>query len=294
MKFNVIGIDFSSSPSKKKPIVIAEGILFCDFSNQQKKPLPTLHLERFLTIKTLNHFEEYLISNKSWIGGFDLPFSLSREIIEHFGWPTKWDDFVKFYCSKEKKFLRNCFKSWCDSKKKGKKFSYRLTDKISQSSPAMRWVNPPVAWMLYAGMQTMLRAKLFFPAHSFPIKSKNIYSKFILKNKKPRFKIALESYPAYTARKKTRNPYKSDNEKKNNNLKKNNRQLILNSLLKNEVGFQLALIIDEKFFQPIIDDGKGDFLDALICMAQAASAVIKPNFGLPKKVDPLEGWILTN
>jgi hypothetical protein len=32
-------------------------------------------------------------------------------------------------------------------------------------------------------------------------------------------------------------------------------------------------------------------LDAVICALQAAHAVRLPNYGLPKDMDPLEGWI---
>jgi hypothetical protein len=42
----------------------------------------------------------------------------------------------------------------------------------------------------------------------------------------------------------------------------------------------------------ILKDARGDFLDSTICMLQASSSILKKNFGLPKDVDPLEGWII--
>ena len=41
----------------------------------------------------------------------------------------------------------------------------------------------------------------------------------------------------------------------------------------------------------MIRDYKGDYLDAAICALQAAEVIKIRNFGLPKNLDPLEGWI---
>jgi hypothetical protein len=41
----------------------------------------------------------------------------------------------------------------------------------------------------------------------------------------------------------------------------------------------------------MIADGSGDLLDAVICALQAAHAATLPRYGLPRSLDPLEGWI---
>ena len=41
----------------------------------------------------------------------------------------------------------------------------------------------------------------------------------------------------------------------------------------------------------MIRDYKGDYLDAAICALQAAEVIKIRNFGLPKNLDTLEGWI---
>jgi len=45
----------------------------------------------------------------------------------------------------------------------------------------------------------------------------------------------------------------------------------------------------------LLDDGRGDTLDAVLCLLQAAWGWQQgwPNYGLPMPVDPLEGWIVT-
>jgi hypothetical protein len=40
-------------------------------------------------------------------------------------------------------------------------------------------------------------------------------------------------------------------------------------------------------------DGRGDRLDALLCLIQAAWASLQPGQGVPGTVDPLEGWIVS-
>jgi hypothetical protein len=48
----------------------------------------------------------------------------------------------------------------------------------------------------------------------------------------------------------------------------------------------------------LVDDARGDSLDAVLCMLQAAWAYKRHlegarRFGLPDDLDPLEGWIIT-
>ena len=44
-------------------------------------------MERF---ETLVSFAAWLNSPRPWVGGFDLPFGLPRELVETLGWPTDW------------------------------------------------------------------------------------------------------------------------------------------------------------------------------------------------------------
>jgi len=43
----------------------------------------------------------------------------------------------------------------------------------------------------------------------------------------------------------------------------------------------------------LVDDASGDRLDAVLCLMQAAWASTRPEGGLPKKLDAVEGWIAT-
>ena len=105
----VYGIDFSSAPSKTKPIAVAEcwltGSLFLP------KTKKNLFVSRLIAIDSLEMFQKFLSQRGPWIGGFDLPFSMPRDLIEFFRWPTCWDKFISFYCSQEKETLKTFFKA---------------------------------------------------------------------------------------------------------------------------------------------------------------------------------------
>jgi len=66
----LVGCDFSSSPSKRKPIVVAIG------SAKQGR----VRLEELLRFETLDAWGEWLSQPTEWVGGFDLPFGLLNDI----------------------------------------------------------------------------------------------------------------------------------------------------------------------------------------------------------------------
>ena len=43
----------------------------------------------------------------------------------------------------------------------------------------------------------------------------------------------------------------------------------------------------------LIDEPQGDLLDAVLCLMQAGWANLRPGWGLPVDIDPLEGWIVS-
>ena len=58
---------------------------------------------------------------------------------------------------------------------------------------------------------------------------------------------------------------------------------------------QLRLKLNHAQRDMLVRDAKGDSLDAVLCLMQAAWAQERgaPSYGLPPNVDPLEGWIIT-
>jgi hypothetical protein len=253
----VIGVDFTSAPSRRKPLTVAVGRW------RAAIPRPIYELDEIRAFTSLDEFDRLLEEPERWVGGFDLPFSQPRALIEHEGWPTDWPAFVRFSCDQPRDALRLVFRRWCDARPVGDKFARRTTDTPAGSSPAMRWANPPVAWMMHAGIGRMLAAGLAFPAHNHAPRGSG--------------RIALEAYPGFTARTVCRRSYKSDTAAKQTPDRR--------------AGLDLTLSITPTWRRRLIADGSGDLLDAVICALQAAHAAALPRYGLPRHLDPLEGWI---
>lgn len=265
----VYGVDFSSAPSNRKPITVAIGELVGQF----------YQLDQVVGLTSLQAFEDFLAHDGPWVAGFDLPFSLPRPLIEHYGWPTEWPDFIRWYGAQSRETLRQQFKMFCDERPVGNKYVYRRTDKPAGSSPAMRWTNPPVAWMLHAGAPRMLQAGLHIPG---------LFNGCDAIDQQ---RIALEAYPGFTARKVSRLSYKSDDPSKQTAERQAVRRQIISALVDGRAGLSVRLSLTPSWHKKFIADGSGDLMDAAICALQAAHALTMPNYGFPLDMDPLEGWI---
>jgi hypothetical protein len=266
----VIGCDFSSSPSKRKPIVFAIG-------SSISGRVQLLNVER---VETLEGFSNWLATHSDWIAGFDLPFGLPRELVEHLHWPTDRED------------IRATFKAFCDARPVGGKFAHRATDAPAGSSPSMKWVNPPVAYMLHAGVPRLVAAGVHLPAlHDGAKAEKDAAGQ-------PR-RVALEAYPGLLAREILKNrSYKSDDKAKQTPDRLIARKDLITALEMGQTRLKLRLKLTHAQSDTLIGDASGDSLDAVLCMLQAAWAkgqhdAGRARYGLPKKVDVLEGWIIT-
>jgi hypothetical protein len=274
----VLGVDFTSAPRPAKPITVAVGRLTHD-------PGPVYRLETVRELESLAAFESFLGEPGPWLAGFDLPFGQPRALVAHEGWPCSWPNLVAAYCSTPRAELRDRFRRWCDARPVGDKFAWRKADKPAGSSPAMRWANPPVAWMMHAGIGRMLAAGLVFPAHDHPPRACR---------QRPgsgMARIALEAYPGFTARQVCRGSYKSDTRAMQTPERAANRRRIIRGLVAGAAGLVPRLELSAGWRSKLAADPAGDLLDAVICSLQAAHAALVPRYGLPADLDPLEGWI---
>lgn len=179
----LIGCDFSSSPSRKKPIVVAWGHL-------EKS---RVQLDGVIYFESLSSFFIWLCEKSSWLGGFDLPFGLPRELVENLKWPSTWPACMDYYSSLERSVIRTKFSAFCDARPVGQKFAHRATDLPAGSSPSMKWVNPPVAWMMHAGVPLLRKAGVLMPGL-------NYFPNQISKDGDVQQRVALEAYPGMLAR----------------------------------------------------------------------------------------------
>lgn len=278
----LVGCDFSSSPSRKKPIVLAHGSL-------QSGRVLLSKLER---LESLEAFAQWLERPACWIGGFDLPFGLPRELVETLGWPTQWDACIRHYATLSRAQIRATFASFCNARPVGGKFAHRATDFPAGSSPSMKWVNPPVAYMLHSGVPLLLNAGVCLPGlHAGDPRDLDIRGQAR--------RVALEAYPGLLAREVlAKRSYKSDDKAQQTPERLIARKDLITALEHGQTRLGLRLKLTHAQRDVLVDDASGDSLDAVLCLLQAAWALTRQRegdarYGLPDDLDPLEGWIVT-
>jgi hypothetical protein len=262
-----IGVDFSSRPTRRKPVVVAQGLASG----------ATVKLQALHCFDTLEAFGAWLQLPGPWVGGFDFPFGLPRELVEHLGWPTDWLSLMRHYAALERPAIRDTFAAFCNARPVGRKFAHRATDGPAGSSPSMKWVNPPVAYMLHAGVPLLLQAGVHLPG--------------LLEGDRTR--VALEAYPGLLARELIgRRSYKNDDAAKQTAERLIARKDIVTALEQGRTRLKLRLKLTPAQHDALIADASGDRLDAVLCLLQAAWAAGRDGWGLPADVDPVEGWIV--
>ena len=268
----LLGCDFSSSPTRRKPIVLAWGR--CQGAR--------VHLERLQRCDSLSEWGQVMAQEAEWVGGFDLPFGLPRALVTQLNWPQTWRACIAHYASLDRAQIRATFKAFCDARPVGHKFAHRATDCPAGSSPSMKWVNPPVAFMLHAGVPVLIQAGVHFPGlHAGDTR-----------------RVALEAYPGLLARAVLGGrSYKSDDRAKQTPERLIARKDLIHTM---EMGqaLEMRLVLSHAQRDALVQDASADSLDAVLCLMQAAWAAQRRAqgdalCGLPAQLDPLEGWIVT-
>lgn len=271
----LIGCDFSSAPTARKPVVVALGT--------SGDGVVQLHgFERF---SSLDAWGRWLAVTPQWVGAFDLPFGLPRELVVELGWPSEWKPLIEHYAAIERAKIREIFSAFCAARPAGGKFAHRATDRPAGSSPSMKWVNPPVAFMLHAGVPRLIDAGASLPGLHVAAEGGS--------------RIALEGYPGLLARELVgRRSYKSDQAAAQTAERQRVRCELLAALERGSPRLGLRLLVPGELRKGLLADAKGDSIDAVLCLMQAAWGTARrtsegPGYGLPPDIDPLEGWIVT-
>jgi len=265
----LLGVDFTSRPTPRKPITIARG----------ERLGAVVRLQRVDTCPSFDSFASALAAPGPWLGVFDLPFGLPRELVQALGWPLDWPALMAHYAALSREQIRVAFAAFCDARPAGGKFAHRACDLPAGSSPSMKWVNPPVAYMMHAGVPLLIAAGVHLPGlHAGDAQ-----------------RVALEGYPGLLARELIgRRSYKSDSKAQQNGERLIARKDLLHALEQGRsarLGLRLKLTPAQH--DALVGDASGDRLDATLCLMQAAWASGRPGHGLPAAVDPIEGWIVS-
>ena len=262
------GVDFTSRPTPRKPIAVALG----------HATQGAVRLARIETHASFDGFAEWLRTPGPWLGVFDLPFGLPRQLVLALGWPTDWRALMRHYAALSREEIRATFAAFCNARPVGGKFAHRATDRPAGSSPSMKWVNPPVAYMLHAGVPLLIDAGVHLPGLHAGDETR----------------VALEGYPGLLARELLGSrSYKSDDKARQTPERLIARKDLIEALEQGRTRLQLRLRLTHAQRDTLVADASGDRLDAVLCLLQAAWASGRPNHGLPDAIDPLEGWIVT-
>ena len=261
------GVDFTSAPRRGKPVVWAWG-------RRQRPGL--LKLEHFEENVTHAAFEDSLRRPGPWLAAFDMPFGLPRELVAALGWPSDWAGSIAHYAGLTRPEIVATFAAFCDARPVGSKFAHRACDGPAGSSTSMKWVNPPVAFMLHAGVPALRAAGLDLPGLQAGDPSR----------------VGLEGYPGLVARALIgRRSYKSDTRAQQTPERLIARKDLVDALEQGRWrGLRLKLTHAQR--DELVADPQGDKLDAALCLLLAGWADAQPGYGMPAAFDALEGWIL--
>ena len=262
----IYGVDFTCAPRAAKPITAACGVL-------RKNILKLDGVER---LATFAEFEALLARPGPWVGGFDFPFSLPRELVRDLNWPRAWPALLAHCSTFDRLAFRQALDAYRNTRQPGNRYAHRATDLPAGSSSPMKLVNPPVALMFHEGARRVLASGAHVPAL----------------HDGDRSRVALEAYPGLLVRKHLgiRDSYKSDTRAEQTPARRRVRRRVVSALI---AGKPLGIRLLVKNEAALIADGSGDLLDAAICAVQAAWAVRQENYGIPADAPAGEGWIVS-
>jgi hypothetical protein len=267
--WQLAGVDFTSRPTRRKPITVARGQLSRD----------VVRLERVDMHEGFDDFAAWLRTPGPWLAAFDFPFGLPRELVLSLGWPMDWLPLMRHYAGLSRDEIRTRFAAFCDARPVGAKFAHRAADGPAGSSPSMKWVNPPVAYMLHAGVPLLIDAGVDLPGlHPGDAQ-----------------RVALEGYPGLLARELIgHRSYKADDKARQTPDRLIARKDLLDALEQGRSRLGMRLRLSHAQRDALVADASGDRLDAVLCLMQAAWAAGQAGFGRPADADPLEGWIVSS
>ena len=262
----ILGIDFTSAPTARKPITCARAIL-----DQN-----TLRFDDLVRWQDFEVFETALESPGPWIAGMDFPFGQARRFIENTGGPSSWADYVGLVATLDRNSFRQTLEDYKRHRSAGDKHHRRTCDVLSRSQSPQTLYGTPVGLMFFEGAPRLLRAGVHLPYHHDGDPTR----------------VVVEAYPGIVARQLIGSRrYKSDTRNGQTDGQRRARTDIWR-LLTGAKGRELyGLSIDAP--PELTDDPGADDLDALLCAVQAAWGWSRRSlgYGAPPDLDRLEGWI---
>ena len=268
---NIYGLDFTSAPSRRKPITCA----CCELEKT------SLIVKTCLRLPTFEDFEAFLRTEGPWLAALDFPFGQPRKLITNLGWPETWEGYMHLISSMSKQAFEQTLQNYQENRPPGDKQHLRTTDALAGAISPMMLHRVPVAKMFFQGATRLFKSEIsILPCR--PTRDG---------------RIVVEGYPALVARKLIgKRGYKSDERGKQTFDKAMARREIVKGLrsgmLVKEYG--LAVLMTDEMAERLAEDAMGDELDAVLCAVQAGWAYLEREngYGISRGCDGGEGWIV--
>jgi hypothetical protein len=264
----IYGIDFTSRPSRRKPITCLSGRLDGD----------RLVANELSEWPHFAAFEDLLCQPGPWIAGLDFPFGQARRFVENIGWPHNWSDYIDRLDGMPREAFRDLLDGYRMSRPSGDKEHRRRTDEAAGAISPQKLYGTPVAMMFFEGAPRLQAAGVHIPG---------------LRDGDPD-RVVVEAYPGMLARQLIgRRSYKQDSRRAQTREQQTARQALFDAVVGGGLPESYGFTVRAPAGLAI--DPAGDQLDALLCLVQAAWSWRRRehNYGLPERLDPVEGWIVT-
>ncbi|MGB5202155.1 MAG: DUF429 domain-containing protein [Sedimenticolaceae bacterium] len=263
---HIFGIDFTSRPTRSKPITCMECVLEGTH----------LRAQCLAAWQDFAGFEAAMQRPGPWIAGIDFPFGQSRRFIETIGWPDTWPRYVDHVSRLGRQGFRTALDAYRKDRPAGDKEHRRATDIAAGSISPQKLYGTPVGLMFFEGAPRLKDAGVTLPGLQLGDPDR----------------IAVEAYPGMLARTLIgRRSYKQDTRAKQTPAQHQARRDMLGIIRRGGVEASHGVTVSAP--DELADDPQADHLDALLCAVQAAWAWSQRtrDFGAPSDLDPLEGWI---
>jgi hypothetical protein len=267
----IYGLDFTSSPTRRKPITCA----CCELYDT------LLTVKSCRKMPSFDDFEAFLRSDGSWVAALDFPFGQPRKLIANLGWPQIWQGYMGMVASMSKAEFEDTLHSYRADRAPGDKMHLRLTDRLAGAISPMMLHRVPVSKMFFQGATRLYNSQVsILPCRPT---SDN--------------RIAVEGYPALVARKLIgKRSYKSDVRGKQTMDREMARREIVHGLHSDRLveWYGLSVRMSDEMGETLVQDAMADMLDAVLCAVQAGWAYVRRErgHGIPMECDRDEGWIV--
>jgi predicted nuclease with RNAse H fold len=268
----VLGIDVTSRPSRKKPLVIASG----EFRHGR------LCIEEISCQSSFSGFEDLLVSRSPWVAGVDAPLSFPSGFCDYLG-TSDWRDCCRRVRSLGRKGFEEAVYAYRPTLRKGQSLPLRECDRRAGAKSPLLLAYVPVGKMAYEVMSRLYRAECRVVPFERPLRGRG---------------VVLETYPALITRRFIPGrKYKHEGWKTPDAPCLAAREDLVKALGEHPFSdyFGFSVTMTGPAEEMCVEDVQGDVLDAVLCAATAAwgYSMRREGYGVPCGPGSAEGWIVS-